>query len=74
MRVLLEAAPAELGQLLDDLKQQNAESLLQIQAAIALVKETHLEQVSAMKQALSRVSFQCAKRWEWPRPRRSGAE
>ncbi len=59
MRVLLEAAPAELGQLLDDWKQQNAESLLQIQAAIALVKETHLEQVEAMKQALSRISLQC---------------
>ena len=33
MRVLLEAAPAELRQLLDDWKKQNAESLLQIQAA-----------------------------------------
>ena len=59
MRVFLEAAPAELRQLLDDCQQQNAQSLSQIQAAIALVKETQGEQVEAIKQALSRVSFQC---------------
>ena len=59
MRVFLEAAPAELRQLLDDWKKQNALSLSQIQAAIALVKETQGEQVEAIKQNLERVSQRC---------------
>lgn len=40
MRVLLEAAPAELSQLLTNWKETSTKSLQQIQQAITLVKST----------------------------------
>ncbi len=58
IRVFLEAAPAELRQLLDDWKQQNAESLTEIHNAVSLVNSTHLQQVDTMRQNLERVSEQ----------------
>jgi hypothetical protein len=56
MRVLLEAAPAELSQLLSEWKNQNASSLLEITEAIALVKQTSLEQAEAIRANMEAVS------------------
>lgn len=59
IRVFLEAAPAELRQLLQDWKKQNSESLSQIESAISLVIENHQEQADIIKQNLETVTSQC---------------
>ena len=59
MRVFLEAAPADLGQLLTEWKAHNAESLSEIYAAISLVKETQQKQAEAIKENLQSVSQKC---------------
>ena len=59
MRVFLEAAPADLGQLLTEWKAHNAESLSEIYAAISLVQETQQKQAEAIKENLQSVSQKC---------------
>ncbi len=59
MRVLMEAAPEQLGQLLSEWKNQNASSLSEISSAIALVKQTQIEQVEAIKGELEDVNQKC---------------
>ena len=59
MRVLIEAAPEELGQLLNEWKQESAESLSEINSAISLVKDTQQEQALAIKMHMEAVSQQC---------------
>ncbi len=59
MRVFLEAAPAELGELLSEWKQESASSLSEISSAISRVKETQQEQAEAIKGELDSVSQKC---------------
>jgi hypothetical protein len=59
MRVFLEAAPIELGQLLNEWKAHSASSLSEIMAAISVIKETQIEQADTIKENLSSVSSQC---------------
>lgn len=59
MRVLLEAAPAELTQLLNNWKQTSASSLEQIQIAITLVKSTQQQQANTIRQTLETVTTNC---------------
>jgi hypothetical protein len=56
MRVFLEAAPADLNQLLSEWKQESASSLFEITEAIALVKQTNLEQAEAIRANMEAVS------------------
>lgn len=56
MRVLLEAAPAELSQLLKNWRETSANSLEQIQQAITLVRETQQEQADTIRQTLEIVT------------------
>jgi hypothetical protein len=56
MRVFLEAAPADLNQLLSEWKQESASSLFEITEAIALVKQTNLEQAEAIRSNMEAVS------------------
>jgi hypothetical protein len=56
MRVFLEAAPQELNVLLEKWKNQSASSLLEITEAIALVKQTSLEQAEATRANMEAVS------------------
>jgi hypothetical protein len=59
MRVFLEAAPLELGQLLTEWKEQGAKNLSELYAAIAIVKETQQQQADTIARNLSGVSSQC---------------
>ena len=59
MRVFLEAAPAELGELLSEWKSESASSLSEIMSAISMVKETQQEQAEAIKGDLESVSQKC---------------
>lgn len=59
MRVLLEAAPLELSQLLNSWKQTSATSLEQIQQAITLVKSTQQQQANTIRQTLEIVTTNC---------------
>ena len=59
MRVLLEAAPAELSQLLNNCQQTLAHSLEQIQIAITQVRETQSQQADTIKQTLETVTNNC---------------
>jgi hypothetical protein len=59
MRVLLEAAPLELGQILFEWKRESASSLADLFSAISLVKQTQQEQAEAIKGKLESVSQQC---------------
>lgn len=59
MRVFLEAAPAELGQLLSEWKSESTSSLSEIMSAVSLVKETQQEQAEVIKGDLENVSQQC---------------
>ena len=59
MRVFLEAAPAELGELLSEWKSESASSLSEISSAISRVKETQQEQAEAIKGDLESVSQKC---------------
>jgi hypothetical protein len=56
MRVFLEAAPADLNQLLSEWKEESASSLSKIDSAISLVKQTSLEQAEAIRANLEAVS------------------
>ena len=56
MRVFLEAAPADLNQLLSEWKQESASSLSKIDSAISLVKQTSLEQAEAIRSNMEAVS------------------
>ncbi len=56
IRVFLETAPTELQQLLLDWRQQNSDSLSQIDAAVDLVNNTHQEILSTLKQTIQQVS------------------
>jgi hypothetical protein len=56
MRVFLEAAPADLNQLLSEWKQESASSLFEITEAIALVKQASLEQAEAIRANMEAVS------------------
>jgi hypothetical protein len=57
MRVFLEAAPADLNQLLSEWKQESASSLSKIDSAISLVKQTSLEQAEAIRANMEAVSL-----------------
>ena len=59
MRVFLEAAPEQLGQLLTEWKQQNANSLSEITTAIERVKQIQQHQAETIKEDLSSVSQKC---------------
>ncbi len=59
MRVFLEAAPAELSELLTDWKTQNARSLEEIIDAIERIKETQQQQADSIKKNLEKVSDKC---------------
>ncbi len=56
MRVLLEAAPAELSQLLTNWKETSTKSLQLLQEAITQVKSTQQQQADTIKQTLERVT------------------
>ena len=56
IRVFLETAPTELRQLLLDWRQQNSDSLSQIDAAVDLVNNSHQETLSSLKQTIQQVS------------------
>jgi hypothetical protein len=56
MRVFLEAAPADLNQLLSEWKQESASSLFEITSAIAKLKQTNLEQAEAIRSNMEAVS------------------
>ena len=56
MRVFLEAAPADLNQLLSEWKEESASSLSKIDSAISLVKQTQLEQAEAIRSNMEAVS------------------
>lgn len=61
MRVLLEAAPADLSKLLTDWKKTSAHSLQQIQQAIEQVKATQQQQANTIRQTLTSVSSDCVR-------------
>ena len=56
MRVLLEAAPADLSKLLNNWKEASATSLQTIQQAIELVKSTQQQQADTIRQTLEIVA------------------
>ena len=59
MRVLLEAAPADLSKLLTDWKEQSSQSLQQIQQVITQVRETQQQQANTIRQTLETVTTNC---------------
>ena len=59
MRVFLEAAPLELGQLLSEWKQQSSNSLSEITTAIEQVKKMQLEQAEVIRSNMETVSSVC---------------
>lgn len=59
MRVLLEAAPAELSKLLTDWKETSAQSLEEIQQASTQVRGTQQQQANTIRQTLETVSREC---------------
>ena len=59
MRVLLEAAPADLSKLLTNWKETSASSIQQIHVALTQVKATQQEQADTIKQTLERVTTDC---------------
>lgn len=61
MRVLLEAAPLELSQLLTNWKETSASSLESIQQAITQVRTTQQQQANTIKQTLEIVTNNCVK-------------
>ncbi|PSB03111.1 DUF6753 family protein [Merismopedia glauca] len=61
MRVLLEAAPADLERLLSEWKSQSSNSLEEIERAIEKVKRTQQQQADTMKQTLDVVSSDCVR-------------
>lgn len=59
MRVLLEAAPAELSQLLTDYQESSALCLSSIQQAITQVEATQQQQAESIRQTLEQVTTDC---------------
>ncbi len=59
MRVFLEAAPEELGRLLNEWKRESAKSLSEIYSAISEVKDAQQEQATAIEMQMKAVSQQC---------------
>ena len=59
MRVLLEAAPADLSKLLTDCQEQAAQSLQLLQQAITQVRTTQIQQANTIRQTLEIVSSNC---------------
>ena len=59
MRVFLEAAPAELSELLTEWKEKSASSLDEIKSAISRVKDTQLQQAQTIAENIEIVSNQC---------------
>ena len=59
IRVFLEAAPEELGQLLSEWKQQNASSLSEIRTAVERVKQMQQEQAEVIRSNMETVSSVC---------------
>ncbi len=59
MRVLNEAAPAELSKLLSDWKESNAKSLEEIYNAITLIQETQQQQALTIAEKIEKVSNKC---------------
>lgn len=59
IRVFLEATQEELSQLLNEWKKQSTNSLSEIYSAISQIKQTQLEQASAIKENLETVSQKC---------------
>ncbi len=59
MRVFLEAAPAELSELLTDWKEHSARSLSEIIDATLRIKETQQQQADSIKKNLEKVSNKC---------------
>lgn len=59
MRVLLEAAPADLSKLLNNWKEQSAYSLQSIHVAVTQVKETQQQQADTIRQTLESVTTDC---------------
>lgn len=59
MRVLIEAAPADLNRLLSEWKQESADSLSEISSAISRVKKTQIEQAEVIKENMEAVSNKC---------------
>jgi hypothetical protein len=59
MRVLLEAAPAELSQLLTNYQESSARSLSSIQQAITQVEATQQQQAESIRQTLEQVTTDC---------------
>lgn len=56
MRVLLEAAPADLSKLLNDWQETSASSLQEIQQAITQVRTTQQQQANTIKKTLETVA------------------
>lgn len=59
MRVLLEAAPAELSQLLTAWRETSARSLQQIEQAVTQVKSTQQQQADTIRQTIETVANNC---------------
>jgi hypothetical protein len=59
MRVFLEAAPEQLGQLLTEWKEQGALSLSELYAAMKNIKETQQQQADTIARNLEGVSSKC---------------
>ena len=59
MRVLLEAAPADLSKLLNDWKQQASRSFQEFQRAIAQVEATREQEAETIRLNLERVASDC---------------
>ncbi len=59
MRVLLEAAPAELSQLLTNWKETSTKSLQQIEQAVTQVKSTQQQQADTIRQTIETVANNC---------------
>ena len=59
MRVLIEAAPADLNRLLSEWKEESASSLSEISSVVSEVKKTQVEQAEAIKENMEAVSNKC---------------
>ena len=59
MRVLIEAAPADLNRLLSEWKEESASSLSEISNAVSEVKKTQIEQAETIKENMEAVSNKC---------------
>lgn len=59
MRVLLEAAPADLSKLLTNWKEQSARSLQQIEQAVTQVLATQQQQAETIRQTIETVANNC---------------